>query len=49
MFESLVERDLGIYCKAFGGKIFHYQDYKGNEIDAIIELENGDWCAFEIK
>lgn len=24
-------------------------NYKGNEIDAIIELENGDWCAFEIK
>ncbi len=49
LFESLVERDLGIYAQAFGGKLFHYQDYKNNEIDAVIELENGDWCAFEIK
>lgn len=49
MFESLVERDLSIYAQAFGGKLFHYQDYKNNEIDAVIELENGDWCAFEIK
>ncbi|MCQ2399722.1 MAG: DUF4143 domain-containing protein, partial [Clostridia bacterium] len=22
---------------------------KNNEIDAIIELEDGEWCAFEIK
>lgn len=49
MFESLVERDLSIYAQAFGGKLFHYQDYKNNEIDAVIELENGEWCAFEIK
>ena len=49
LFESLVERDLGIYAGSFGGKLFHYQDYKNNEIDAVIELEDGDWCAFEIK
>ena len=29
--------------------MFHYQDYAGNEIDAVIELEDGEWCAFEIK
>lgn len=49
LFESLAERDLSIYAQSFGGKLFHYQDYKNNEIDAVIELENGDWCAFEIK
>lgn len=49
MFEGLVERDLSIYAQSIGGKLFHYQDYKGNEIDAIIELEDGNWCAFEIK
>lgn len=48
-FEALVEKDLAIYAQSFGAKLFHYQDYKGNEIDAVIELENGDWCAFEIK
>ena len=49
MFEALVERDLSVYAQSFGGKLFHYQDYKGHEIDAVIELKNGDWCAFEIK
>ena len=49
LFESLVERDLSIYAQSFGGKLFHYQDYKNNEIDAVIELEDGEWCAFEVK
>lgn len=49
LFESLVERDLAIYAQSFGAKLFHYQDYKNNEIDAVIELEDGEWCAFEIK
>ncbi len=49
MFEALVERDLAIYAQANNAKLFHYQDYKGNEIDAVIELEDGAWCAFEIK
>lgn len=49
LFEALAERDLAIYAQSFGAKLFHYQDYKNNEIDAVIELEDGDWCAFEIK
>ncbi len=49
LFEALVVRDLGIYAQSFGAKIFHYQDYNNNELDAVIELDNGEWCAFEIK
>lgn len=49
MFEAMVERDLSIYAQAINGKLFHYQDYKGNELDAVIELDDGNWCAFEIK
>lgn len=49
LFESLVDRDLLTYVDAFNAKLYHYQDYKNNEIDAIIELENGDWCGIEIK
>ena len=49
LFEALCERDLRIYAEAFGGKLFHYQDYENREIDAVIELEDGSWCAFEIK
>ena len=49
LFEALVVRDLEIYAQSFGAKLFHYQDYKNNELDAVIELDNGEWCAFEIK
>ena len=49
MFEAMVERDLSIYAQALNAKLFHYQDYKNNEIDAVIELEDGNWCAIEIK
>lgn len=49
LFEAMCERDLKIYAQSFGGKLYHYQDYAGNEIDAVIEMPDGEWCAFEIK
>lgn len=49
LFEALVEHDLRIYATSLGGKLYHYQDYHDNDIDAVIELEDGRWCAFEIK
>lgn len=49
LFESLCERDLKIYAKSLGGNLYHYQDYAGREIDAVVELEDGRWGAFEIK
>ncbi len=49
LFEALCERDLKIYAESFGAKLYHYQDYAGKEIDAVIELSDGRWCAFEIK
>lgn len=49
LFEAMVERDLKIYANSFDAKCFHYQDYTNKEIDSIIELEDGNWCAFEIK
>lgn len=49
LFEALVERDLRIYAESFEASLYHYQDYNNNEIDAVIELKNGNWCAFEIK
>ena len=49
MFEALVERDLRIYAETFNAELFHYQDYSNNEIDAVIELDDGEWCAIEIK
>ena len=49
LFEALCERDLKIYAESFGGNLYHYQDYKNREIDAIVEMPDGQWCAFEIK
>lgn len=50
LFESMVERDLLTYVDSFDdAKLFHYQDYSNNEIDAVIELEDSSWCGFEIK
>ncbi|MBD5156591.1 MAG: ATP-binding protein [Butyrivibrio sp.] len=49
LFEALCERDLKIYAEAFGAKLYHYQDYNNREVDSVIELPDGDWCAFEIK
>lgn len=49
LFESLCERDLKIYAESIDAHAYHYQDYKNREIDTIIELNDGRWCAIEIK
>ncbi|MBP3208554.1 MAG: DUF4143 domain-containing protein [Oscillospiraceae bacterium] len=49
LFEALCERDLKIYAESFDASLYHYQDYAGNEIDAVIELPDGGWCGIEIK
>lgn len=49
LFESLCERDLKIYAESINAKLYHYQDYGGREIDAIVETEDGNWLGFEIK
>jgi predicted AAA+ superfamily ATPase len=49
VFEALCERDLKIYAQTLGGQLYHYQDYKNDEIDAVIQLPDGRWGCFEIK
>jgi hypothetical protein len=50
LFESLVIRDLRIYAGANQGRVFHYRHHStGKEIDAVVELADGRWGAFEIK
>jgi predicted AAA+ superfamily ATPase len=49
LFESLAIKDLRIYAEANGGKVFHYRDSRGLEIDAVVEYADGTWGAFEIK
>lgn len=49
LFESLVVRDLRVYAQPLGGQVLHFRDAKGVEADAIVELADGRWAAFEVK
>lgn len=50
MFEALVERDLRIYMDYLDGHLYHFRDNtSGDEVDAILEFNNGDYGAVEIK
>ena len=49
LFESMCERDLDVYVRSLGGKLFHYRDHQNHEADAVIEMPDGRWGAFEIK
>ena len=49
MFEAMCERDLQIYANSMRGHLYHYRDAKGREIDAVVELPDRRWGAFEIK
>ena len=50
LFESLVERDLKIYIEYLGGHLYHFRDnISGLEVDSILEFENGEYAAVEIK
>lgn len=50
MFESLVERDLKIYMEYLDGKLFHFRDnVSGLEVDSILEFNDGEYAAVEIK
>lgn len=49
LFESLVAHDLIIYARNMDAKVYHYRDDSNLEVDLIIQKNNGDWGAFEVK
>ena len=50
LFEALVERDLRIYADYLDGHLYHFRDnVSGDEVDAILEFNDGEYAAFEIK
>jgi uncharacterized protein len=49
LFESLVVRDLRVYAQAADARVLQYRDSHGLEVDAIVEVADGRWAAFEIK
>lgn len=49
LFESLVIRDLRVLAQPLGGRVLHYRDNKGLEVDAVVVCDDGRWGAFEVK
>jgi hypothetical protein len=49
LFEALVIRDLRVYAQPLDGQVLQYRDNKGLEVDAIVELADSRWAAFEVK
>ncbi len=49
LFESLVVRDLRVYAQATDARVLQYRDSHGLEVDAIVEVADGRWAAFEVK
>lgn len=49
LFESIVTRDVRVYSEEIGGKVYHYHDSTGLEIDLIVELRDGSWGGIEVK
>lgn len=50
MFEALVERDLRIYMEYLDGQLYHFRDnVTGLEVDSILEFNDGEYAAVEIK
>ena len=49
VFENIVLRDLLVYAQAHNGKITHYRDDTGLEVDAIYQLPDGKYALIEIK
>ena len=49
LFKSLVIRDLRVYSQAMDGDVRHYHDTTGLDVDAIVTINDGRWCAIEVK
>jgi predicted AAA+ superfamily ATPase len=49
IFESLVIHDLKVFAEKLDARLYHYRDSNGTEADAILEMRDSRWAAFEIK
>ncbi len=48
-YPRIIDAKIEEYLKIFGASLYHYQDYQEREIDAVIQMPDGTWGAFEIK
>ena len=49
LFESQAFHDLSVLVGSLGGEVRHMRDSNGNEIDAVLVLDDGRWAAVEVK
>ena len=49
LFESMVIRDLRVYCDTINAKVYKYRDSKKREADAVIVFDDGTWALIEVK
>jgi predicted AAA+ superfamily ATPase len=49
IFQALALRDLRVYADAGEGRVSHYRDETGLEVDAIVEYPDGTWAALAAR
>lgn len=49
LFESAAVHDLSVLAEPLGGRVYHYRDSNGHELDAVVVLPDGRWGAVEVK
>ncbi len=49
LFESLAIRDLRVLTQPLDAQVLHYRDNYGVEADAVVQLPDARWAAFEVK
>ena len=49
LFESMCCRDLRVYAQTMDGKVAHFRDRYGLEIDLVVSLPDGRWGGVEVK
>ena len=49
LFESMCVRDLRVFSEKLKGRVYHYRDGRGREVDAVVHLRDGRWAAVEVK
>nr|WP_300147449.1 DUF4143 domain-containing protein [Propionicimonas sp.] len=49
VFEAMAIRDIRALAGAELGRVYHYRDNTGLEVDAILEYPDGRWAAIEVK
>lgn len=49
IFESAVFQHLSVFAQQLRGRVYHYRDKVGREVDAVISLPDGRWGAVEVK